>query len=72
MDVVYLSSPCSERNKMEKRNTGKIFRCEFLGWYLHHGDNYFQNHDGTAAVNVPFVLFACNRSKSTHVFTVFM
>lgn len=56
VDVVYLSCSCSECSKMEKRNNGKISRREFLKWYLRHDDNCLQNHDGSAAVTVAFVL----------------
>ena len=57
VDVVYLSTSCSECTKMEeKRNSGDISRREFLEWYLRHDDDCFQNHDGSVAVSVPFIL----------------
>ena len=63
VDVVYLSGSCNHCTAMEeKKNSGKITRREFVEWYLHHDENCFMNHDGSAAVSVLLLLFHIIRS----------
>ena len=49
VDVVHMSSSCSECKKMEKRRSeGDL---EYLAWLNSHESNCFLNHEGSSAVS---------------------
>ena len=52
VDVVHMSSSCSECTKMEKRRTeGGLSRLEYLAWLNSHDSNCFLNHESSSAVS---------------------
>lgn len=56
VDVVYLSSSCSQCTVMEgKWRREEITRKEYLAWYIKHEENCYLNHDGSASVSFSFV-----------------
>ena len=52
VDVVHMSSSCSECKKMEKRRSEEdLSRLEYLAWLNSHDSNCFLNHEGSSAVS---------------------
>ena len=52
VDVVHMSSSCTECKKMDKRKMeGEVSRLEYLSWFTKHEPSCYLNHEGSSAVS---------------------